>query len=233
MHMHAPTSADRGRGAEPPQRSWTRLRCPGALLAGVRGTSSVPTSSVRGCRREGAPPCLALCTASLPRSAPLLGTHPPGFLSYTKSTWDWRDHRQACEGRSPQGSCTGLCLHHPARVMPALADACHLFPSPRLAPHEMPGTPTSCPHHLADQGQGVHVPWSLLTTLSQSERGLSWCMRVGGEVSVAEESSSQKTTGSMPIRSWSCSVAACSPKAPMQKKPQTSTSGVAFPCYRA
>ena len=135
---------------------------------------SVPTSSVRGCRREGAPPCLALCTASLPRSAPLLGTHPPGFLSYTKSTWDWRDHRQACEGRSPQGSCTGLCLHHPARVMPALADACHLFPSPRLAPHEMPGTPTPCPHHLTDQGQGVHVPWSLLTTLSQSERGLLW-----------------------------------------------------------
>jgi hypothetical protein len=68
---------------------------------------------------------------------------------------------------------------------------------------------------------------------SQFERGFSWCMRVGGAVSVAEESSSQKTTGSMPIRSRSCSVAACSPRPPMQKKPQSLALGRCLPCYRA
>ena len=41
--------------------------------------------------------------------------------------------------------------------------------------------PTSSPWR--DCGQGVHLP----PHLSQFERGLSWCMRVGGEVSVAEE----------------------------------------------
>src|SRR4029453_6994636 len=116
-------------------------------------------------------------------------------------------------------------MPHPARVMPALAYACHRLPAPMLSPRETPGTPTSYLQPLA----GLRARRAPAPHPSQFERGLSWCTRVGGEVSVAEESSSQKTTGSMPIRSRSCSVAACSPKAPMQKKPQTSTSGVAFP----
>ena len=69
--------------------------------------------------------------------------------------------------------------------------------------------------------------------LSQFERGLSGCMRVGVEASVAEERRSQKTTGSMPIGSRSCSVAACSPRAPIQKKPQSLDLGCCLPCYRA
>jgi len=120
-------------------------------------------------------------------------------------------------------------MHHSARVMPALAYACDHLPAPVLAPRETP-TPASCPPPLA----GLRVRRaSAPPHFSQFERGFSWCMRVGGAVSVAEESSSQKTTGSMPIRSRSCSVAACSPRPPMQKKPQSLALGRCLPCYRA
>jgi hypothetical protein len=52
-------------------------------------------------------------------------------------------------------------MHHVARVMPALADACHLLPPPVLAPREALGTPLSCPRHLADRGHAVVLAYRL------------------------------------------------------------------------
>ena len=49
---------------------------------------------------------------------------------------------------APRGSCAGLRVHHIARAMPALSDACPLLPVPVLAPREAPGTPVSCLRRL-------------------------------------------------------------------------------------
>jgi len=104
--------------------------------------------------------------------------------------------------------------------MPTLAYACDLLPAPVLAPGETPGKPTSCPQPLVDCRQARARAVVPVHRLSQSERSLSWCMRVGIEASVAQESSINKTTGLMLRRSRFCPVAACSHRAPIQNKPR-------------
>jgi hypothetical protein len=135
------------------------------------------------------------------------------------------------------GPVRGAVSRAPARVPECTIqqESCQLLDTHMTSPHAGAGARRDArdARVLPFSPCGLQIRPAPVLYLSQFERGLSWCMRVGVEVAVAEERRSQKTTGSMPIGSRSCSVAACSPRAPLQKKPPIIDLGCCLPGSRA